>query len=78
MGSRRDNPLRFVHAHPRLVRASLPVLPQAVEPALPAKAGEAAVSHQRGWGTLSGLFLLLSLLRQRFPPSQPYQRKETT
>lgn len=78
MRSRRDNPLRFECAHPCPVRASLPLLPQAVEPTLPAKAREAAVSHWRGWCNLAGLFLLLSLLRPCFPPSQPYQRKETT
>ena len=77
MGLRRDNPLRFARAHSHPVRASLPLLPRAVKPALPAKAGEAVVSHRRGWRTLAGLFLL-SLLRQHFPPSQPYQRKETT
>lgn len=63
MGSRRDNPLMFACAHPRPVRVSLPMLPQPVEPALPAKAGEAAVFPSPRLMNLDG----------SFPPSFPFK-----
>lgn len=57
MGSRRDNPLTFVCARP--VMASLPLLSQLVEPALPAKVGEATARHAEAdvpWWVFSSSF----------------------